>query len=123
MCAASSAGAMPDESPGPGWAVAKTRVRAYLELAGLKSEAATELAQEIVVGCAADRPNPAEDEAILASLRIARRLLTDKPSRDGAELNGGPLAPRDQPLSIRRRSFRSLIDWRLATARVRRLLP
>ena len=123
MSAAHPAGVAPDQGMAQVWSAAALRVRAYLEVAGLKSDAAAELADEIVVGCAADRPAPAEDEAILAGLRVARRLLTDKPPRDGEQPNGGPLAPRDQPLSIRRRAFRSLIDWRLATSRLRRLLP
>ncbi|MCR8526575.1 hypothetical protein WB334_26480, partial [Escherichia coli] len=98
-------------------------MQSYLELAGLKAEAAAGLAAEIIAGCAAERQVAAEDEAILAALRVARRLLTSRPPNDGGRPTEGPLAPRDQPLSIRRRAFRSLIDWRLATTRVRRLLP
>ena len=123
MNAALSVGITSSEANGPAWAAAAARVRSYLELAGLKSASAVALAQEIVAGCAADQPNLAEDEAILAALRVARRLLTDRPPRHGDQAQGVPLAPRDQPLSIRRRSFRSLIDWRLATSRLRRLLP
>ena len=123
MCAALSGNVTPAEGAGPLWPVVAARVRAYLEVAGLKAQAASELAQEIVAGCAAQRPTLAEDEAVLAALRVARRLLTDKAPRDGEPGSGGLLAPRDQPLSIRRRAFRSLIDWRLATSRLRRLLP
>ncbi len=123
MCAAQSASGTPDQPENPVWIAAGARVQAYLELAGLKTESAAELAQEIIAGCAADQSVVAEDEAILAALRVARRLLTDKPPREGDKPNGGPLAPRDDPLNIRRRAFRSLIDWRLATSRVRRLLP
>ena len=123
MCAALSVGITSEEANGPVWSAAAARVRSYLEVAGLKSSAAASLAQEIVSGCAAEHPGLAEDEAILAALRIARRLLTERPSRDGEHDDGVPLAPRDQPLSIRRRAFRSMIDWRLATSRLRRLLP
>ena len=123
MCAALSVGTASEEANGPIWSAAASRVRSYLEVAGLKSSAAASLAQEIVAGCAADRPGLAEDEAILAGLRVARRLLTEQPARDGEPGDTGALAPRDQPLSIRRRAFRSLIDWRLATSRLRRLLP
>jgi membrane glycosyltransferase len=123
MCAALSASATPIETTAGVWPVVVARVRSYLEVAGLKTEAAGELAQEIVAGCAAQRPNLAEDEAVLAGLRVARRLLTDRAPRDGEPGSAGLLAPRDQPLSIRRRAFRSLIDWRLATSRLRRLLP
>ena len=112
------------EAPaGPVWAAAAARVRAYLEAAGLKSSAATDLAGEIVAGCAATQTPPNEDEAILAALRAARRLLTERPGRSAEPGEGAPLAPREQPLSIRRRAFRSMIDWRLATSRLRRLLP
>ena len=123
MCAALSVGITSEEANGPDWSAAAARVRSYLEVAGLKSSAAASLAQEIVSGCAAEHPGLAEDEAILAALRIARRLLTERPSRDGEHDDGVPLAPRDQPLSIRRRAFRSMIDWRLTTSRLRRLLP
>jgi hypothetical protein len=108
----------------PAWTAATARVRAYLTAAGLEAEAAADLAREIVAGCAAERPTAAEDEAVLASLRIARRLLIDQPAgEDGAAAADDALAPRDQPLSIRRRAFRSVMDWRLATSRIRRLLP
>jgi membrane glycosyltransferase len=100
-----------------------SRVRAYLEAAGLKTAAAAELAGEIVSGCATERPAAPEDEAVLAGLRTARRLLVARAPREGREPADGALAPRDQPLSIRRRAFRSLIDWRFATLRIRRLLP
>ncbi len=123
MCAAPSASITSDPPGSPVWIAASRRVQSYLELAGLKAEAAAGLAAEIVAGCAAERQVAAEDEAILAALRVARRLLTSRPPNDGGRPTEGPLAPRDQPLSIRRRAFRSLIDWRLATTRVRRLLP
>ena len=123
MSGALSVGITSEEANGPVWSAAAARVRSYLELAGLKSSAAASVAQEIVAGCASEQPGLSEDEAILAALRVARRLLTEKPTRDGEQHHGQPLAPRDQPLSIRRRSFRSLIDWRLATSRIRRLLP
>ncbi|HEX6013031.1 MAG TPA: glucans biosynthesis glucosyltransferase MdoH [Geminicoccaceae bacterium] len=123
MCAAASAPLPPDEGIGPAWRAAAGRARAYLEAAGLRPEAAGELAREIVAGCAAERPGATEDEAVLATLRIARRLLTTRSPREGQGTAARPLAPRDQPLNIRRRAFRSLIDWRSATLRIRRLLP
>jgi membrane glycosyltransferase len=122
MCAANSVSITSEEANGPVWSAAAARVRTYLEVAGLKSSAAASLAQEIVSGCAADAPSLAEDEAILAALRIARRLLTEH--QGGGESDERvSLAPRHQPLSIRRRAFRSFIDWRVATSRLRRLLP
>jgi hypothetical protein len=123
MCAAASATSPPDEGIGPAWRAAAGRARAYLEAAGLKPEAAGELAREIVAGSAAERPGAAEDEAVLAALRTARRLLMTRSPREGQGTAERPLAPRDQPLSIRRRAFRSLIDWRSATLRIRRLVP
>jgi membrane glycosyltransferase len=123
MCAAFSATFAADEAPGPAWAIAASRVRAYLEAAGLEPDAAADLARDIIAGPAAERPAMAEEEAVMAALRAARRLLTEQASRGGEPPDDGALAPRDQPLSIRRRAFRSLIDWRLATSRIRRLLP
>jgi membrane glycosyltransferase len=123
MSATLSAGISSDEAVGPGWSAAEPRVRAYLGAAGLEDSMAKALAREIIAGCAADRPQLAEDEAILAGLRLARRLLTDKSARDRELANRVSLAPRDQPLSIRRRAFRSVMDWRLAASRLRRLLP
>src|SRR3954452_1211942 len=118
MSATLSVGISSDEAVGPGWSAAEPRVRAYLGAAGLEDSMAKALAREIIAGCAADRPQLAEDEAILAGLRLARRLLTDKSPRDRELANRVSLAPRDQPLSIRRRAFRSVMDWRLAAAPV-----
>ena len=123
MCAACSGGVTSEEANGPAWSAAAARARSYLEAAGLKSSAAAALAQEIVAGCAADQPGLAQDEAILASLRIARRLLTERPPREAGRGEDGPLAPRDQPLSIRRRAFRSLDRLAPRHLRLRRLLP
>ena len=123
MCATLSAGISSDQAAGPGWAAAEVRVRAYLGAARIEDSAATALAQEIVAGCAAERPQLAEDEAVLTALRSARRLLTDRSARGRELADKVSLAPRDQPLSIRRRAFRSIMDWRLATSRLRRLLP
>jgi membrane glycosyltransferase len=110
---------------GPPWPTAATRARAYLEAAGLEHGTAQELAREIVATCAAERAQVAEDEAVLAALRAARQLLVQQAAREdgGNGEAGSTLAPRDQPLSIRRRAFRSFIDWRLATSRILRLLP
>src|SRR4051812_41332984 len=123
MCATLSASISSDEAVGPGWSAAESRVRAYLGAAGLEDRIAGALAREVVAGCATNRPQLAEDEAILVSLRSARRLLTDKSARDRELRDRVSLAPRDQPLSIRRRAFRSIMDWRLAASRLRRLLP
>ncbi|MEK0083635.1 glucans biosynthesis glucosyltransferase MdoH [Benzoatithermus flavus] len=125
MSAASSANpAVSDDALGPPWPTATARVRAYLEAAGLEHDTARDLAREIVARCAADKPAAAEEEAVLAALRAARLLLIQQTAReDGAEGEAAALAPRDQPLSIRRRAFRSVMDWRLATSRIRRLLP
>ena len=117
------AGATSAEHLAPPWAAVAERVRAYLETAGLKSSAAVELAREIVTGCAAQGSPPDEERAILSALRVARHLLTDHHDRSADQAGRAPLSPRAQPLSIKRRSFRSMIDWRLATSRLRRLLP
>ena len=101
----------------------EARVRAYLEAAGLKTPPRASWRREIVAGCAAQRPTPGRGRG------GARRPAGRAPAADRAGAarrragSGGLLAPRDQPLSIRRRAFRSLIDWRLATSRLRRLLP
>ena len=71
MCAALSTSVTAVEDAGPVWPVVAARVQAYLEVAGLKTAAAHELAQEIVIGCATQRPTLAEDEAVLAALRVA----------------------------------------------------
>mgnify|MGYP001281143388 CR=1 FL=1 len=122
MSAAVSSGTAVDQSGNPVWTAAEARAHAYLEAAGLKRSAAGALARQIVEGCAAERPGAPVEDAILAALRVARRLLTEQHSA-GEVTSDAPLAPRNQPLSIRRRAFRSLIDWRLATSRLRRLLP
>jgi hypothetical protein len=83
MCAAVPAPSTPDEALSPSWSAAAARVRAYLEAAGLKTEAAAELAGEIVSGCAAERPAAPEDDAVLAGLRTARRLLVARAPREG----------------------------------------
>jgi membrane glycosyltransferase len=125
MSAAPSANeAASGDALAPTWVTAAARVRAYLEAAGLEHDAARELAREIVAGCTAAEAAPAEEEAVLAGLRAARALLLRQAapeSRSSGE--PGALAPRDQPLSIRRRAFRSVMDWRHATSRILRLLP
>ena len=118
-----SPGVASDPGGAPVWAAATARVGTYLEAAGLKGTTAADLAAEIVAGCAAQDAQPSEDGAILAALRAARQLLTEHRGRGDNRPPTAPLAPREQPLSIRRRAFRSMIDWRLATSRLRRLLP
>lgn len=112
--------ARPEEGRPELWCRVAERVQAYLEAAGLAAGPARELAQDIVAGCAAEQRPLAEEEATLAGLRAARRLLTQQVA---GEAEDNALAPRDHPLSIRRRAFRSFIDWRHATSRLRRLLP
>src|SRR5262245_35675643 len=101
------AGATSAEALAPPWGGVVERVRAYLETAGLKSSAAVELAREIVTGCAEQESAPEEEHAILSALRIARHLLTDHHDRSADQTGRAPLSPRAQPLSIKRRSFRS----------------
>lgn len=120
MSPANPASPGPDDALRQPWTVVAERVRAYLDAAGLEAKAATDLARAITAGCAAEQPGLAEDQAVLAGLRAARRLLTEQ---SGGAAEEGSLAPRDNPLSIRRRAFRSFMDWRHATSRLRRLLP
>ena len=119
--AAAVAAAAPAEAePPPPWPAVAERVRAYLEAAGLEPAAAAELGRVLARRCAAEQPGLAENHAILAGLRAARRLLTEQAQ---GQAEDGALAPQDRPLTIRRRAFRSFMDWRLATSRLRRLLP
>src|SRR3954464_1186930 len=108
MSATLSAGISSDEAVGPGWSAAEPRVRAYLGAAGLEDSMAKALGREIIARSRAARPQLAEDEAILAGLRLSRRLLTDKSARDRELANRVSLAPRAQPLSIRWGALRSL---------------
>ena len=107
MSTALPVGMTSEEADGPVWSAAAARVRSYLEVAGLKSSAAAALAQEIVSGCGASSRASAEDEAILAALRIAGACSRNGHRATASMTAGVPLAPRDQPLSIRRRAFRS----------------
>ena len=61
MCATLSAGISSDQAAGPAWAAAESRVRAYLGAARIEDSVTAALAQEIVAGCAAERPQLAED--------------------------------------------------------------
>lgn len=107
----------------PSWAAACEKVHAYLAAAGLDDEPARELVRDIVAGCAEAQPGLTAEDATLCALREARRFLTEQVGGHDSVPEEGKLAPQAQPLSIRRRAFRSVIDWRLAASRIRRLLP
>ncbi|MFO1074303.1 MAG: glucans biosynthesis glucosyltransferase MdoH [Geminicoccaceae bacterium] len=121
MAGAASPPTAPEPGSGEPWRTVAQRVRLYLEAAALEPEAACALAEQVTRTCAAAQPELGENEAILSGLRAARRTLAQQAAADLADKRA--LAPQDRPLSIRRRGFRSFMDWRLATSRLRRLLP
>src|SRR5687768_5449385 len=102
MSAAVPPSTAPQAGPDQPWPAVAERVAAYLEAAGLKGPAAGDFARGIAARCAEAQPGLAEESALLAGLRAARRLLTEQGVEGEAE---SLLAPRDQPLSIRRRAF------------------
>ena len=122
MCAALSVGITSDEATAP-WSVAAAGSAPIWGWPGSGARLPLRWPQEIVSVCRR-AAGPPRTRRSCAALRIARLLLTGTTARATAEHDDeGAPGPRDQPLNIRRRAFRSVIDWRMATSRLRRLLP
>jgi membrane glycosyltransferase len=106
------------------WALARERVAAYLEAAGLDRAAADDAAPQLLAEVQGSVRPASPEDAALAALRAARRALAQQAAWAERSANGqGTLAPAGRPLSMPRRSLRSVIDWRLAASVLRRLLP
>ena len=101
------------------WGLAQERVLAYLRAAGLDELAAESLSREVVARCAHTLEVDSTEEAILVSLEAARaELWGDEPQVDEGRL----VAPSSNPLEILSQQLGSVIDWRRAAWRLRRLV-
>jgi membrane glycosyltransferase len=98
------------------WAVAHERVLSYLRAAGLDEATAAALSHEIVDRCAHAVDVDSTEEAVLMALEAARADLWGKADEKGLD---GPLA---RPLDIRPQELGSVVDWRRAAWRLRRLI-
>jgi membrane glycosyltransferase len=107
------------------WVLARERVLAYFEAAGLDEPAAASLTQRVLAEAGASQAGGSAEDAALVALRLAKRALAGHAGLAEAPTTPSlrSIAPAVQPLAMPRRSFRSVMDWRLATARLRRLLP
>ncbi len=105
-------------SPGR-WGLAQERVFAYLRAAGLDDQAADGLSREVVARCSHTLEVDSTEEAILVSLEAARsQLWGAEPASDEGRL----VAPSPNPLEILSQQLGSVIDWRRAAWRLRRLV-
>ena len=101
------------------WGLAQERVVAYLRAAGLDEMAAEGLSREVVARCSHSLDVDSTEEAILVSLEAARsQLWGDEPQADEGRL----VAPSANPLEILSQQLGSVIDWRRAAWRLRRLV-
>ncbi|HET6468139.1 MAG TPA: glycosyltransferase, partial [Geminicoccaceae bacterium] len=102
------------------WRIAEERVWEYLRAAGLDEEAASHQSSLIVARCAAGVEVDSTDEAVLVALRQARLEIL---GREGAQHAGaaGVSAP-SQPMEMRPRALGSVVDWRRAAWRLRRMV-
>ena len=101
------------------WTLARQRAEDYLRAAGL-DHAAARLLSEAAAGRCALRPDiDSTDDAIRATLEMVREELWGANGPDGLT---GAREPAGPPLHIRSQTLGSVIDWRRAAWRLRRLI-
>jgi membrane glycosyltransferase len=103
----------------PRWNLARERAEDYLRAAGLDHAAARLLSEAAAARCASRADVDSTDDAIRVTLESVREELWGPEGPDGLAGPHEPVAPR---LHIRSQTLGSVIDWRRAAWRLRRLI-
>jgi membrane glycosyltransferase len=102
------------------WSLVQERVRAYLEATGFEREAAINAASQIIAEAEILHEPGSPEEA---AFRLVQRAIAEQVGRAARVEPMDGYAPAAQFLAMPRRTLRSVMDWRLATSMLRRLLP